>query len=69
MIYYISIARLYCLGLCPDLCVPQAVRDLAAPGDLGAPQAFPFEFANVEMQYDSYKGSMARLRWGSLLVI
>lgn len=40
-----------------------AVRDLAPPGDLTSLQTFSFEFNDVEMQYDSYKGLQVRLRW------
>ena len=40
-----------------------AVRDLTPPGELTSPQTHPFEFANVEMQYDSYRGLQVRLRW------
>ena len=39
-----------------------AVRDLAPPGDLTSLQTFSFEFNDVEMQYDSYKGLQVRLR-------
>ena len=45
-------------------CVP-AVRDLAPPGDLTSLQTFSFEFNDVEMQYDSYKGLQVRLRCAS----
>lgn len=38
------------------------VRDLAPPGDLTSLQTFSFEFNDVEMQYDSYKGLQVRLR-------
>jgi vacuolar protein sorting-associated protein 26 len=50
-----------------------AVRDLAPAGELTSPQTYPFEFDNVEMQYDSYRGLQVRLRcappralWGLL---
>ncbi len=43
-----------------------AVRDLAPPGELTSPQTYPFEFANVEMQYDSYRGLQVRLRCASV---
>ena len=33
-----------------------AARGLAGSGELTAPITLPFEFPNVEMQYDSYKG-------------
>ncbi|CAK0784709.1 hypothetical protein CVIRNUC_007913 [Coccomyxa viridis] len=39
------------------------VRDLAPPGELTSPQTHPFEFANAEMQYDSYRGLQVRLRY------
>ena len=38
------------------------MRDLAPAGDLTSPQTYPFEFDNVEMQYDSYRGLQVRLR-------
>jgi hypothetical protein len=41
-----------------------AVRDLAPPGELTSPQMYPFEFTNVEMQYESYRGMQVRLRCG-----
>lgn len=37
-------------------------RELAPPGDLASTRAFPFEFRNVEMQYDSYRGIQVRCR-------
>ncbi|MEW5305273.1 MAG: hypothetical protein WDW36_007826 [Sanguina aurantia] len=39
------------------------VRELAPAGDLTSGRAFPFEFRNVEMQYDSYKGPNVRCRY------
>ncbi|KAL6753618.1 vacuolar protein sorting-associated protein 26-domain-containing protein [Haematococcus lacustris] len=39
------------------------VRDLAPPGDLNSSKVFPFEFKNVEMQYDSYRGQQVRCRY------
>ncbi|GAB4813587.1 hypothetical protein N2152v2_000633 [Parachlorella kessleri] len=39
------------------------VRDLSPPGELLTQQTLPFEFNNVEMQYDSYRGLQARLRY------
>lgn len=39
------------------------VRELAPPGELVSAKAFPFEFTNVEMQYDSYKGLQVRCRY------
>lgn len=38
-------------------------QELAAPGDLQHPQAFPFNFKNVEKQYESYSGINVRLRY------
>ena len=43
------------------------MRDLAPPGELTSPQTHPFEFANAEMQYDSYRGLQVRLRLTPLL--
>ena len=45
-----------------DLLFVTAVRDLAPPGDLTSLQTFSFEFNDVEMQYDSYRGLQVRLR-------
>ena len=42
--------------------IVDAVRDLAPPGDLTSLQTFSFEFNDVEMQYDSYRGLQVRLR-------
>jgi hypothetical protein len=44
---------------------PAAVRELAPPGDLAtaAQKPLPFEFRNVEMQYDSYRGTQVRCRF------
>ena len=42
--------------------LPGAVRDLAPPGDLTSMQTYNFEFNEVEMQYDSYRGLQVRLR-------
>ncbi|KXZ45685.1 hypothetical protein GPECTOR_51g670 [Gonium pectorale] len=39
------------------------VRELAPSGDLPASRTFPFEFRNVEMQYDSYRGQQVRCRY------
>ena len=44
-----------------------AVRDLAPPGELASTQTYPFDFHNVEMQYDSYRGLQVRLRYASRL--
>ena len=45
-----------------------AVRDLAPPGDLTSLQTYSFEFNDVEMQYDSYRGLQVRLRYVTMLV-
>lgn len=37
--------------------------ELAAPGQLTHPETYPFEFKNVEKQYESYRGKNARLRY------
>ncbi|ABN68432.2 predicted protein [Scheffersomyces stipitis CBS 6054] len=37
--------------------------ELAAPAILSHPETFPFEFKNVEKQYESYRGKNARLRY------
>eukprot|EP00884_Botryococcus_braunii_P015314 jgi/Botrbrau1/2466/Bobra.0226s0025.1 len=39
------------------------VRELAPPGEISASTTFPFEFANVEMQYESYRGLQVRVRY------
>ncbi|KAL4447861.1 hypothetical protein ABPG75_005080 [Micractinium tetrahymenae] len=39
------------------------VRDLAPPGDLTTQVSLPFEFGSVEMQYESYRGSQAQVRY------
>ena len=39
-----------------------AVRDLSPPGDLVQTEKYGFEFNDVEMQYDSYRGLQVRLR-------
>ncbi|KAG2493560.1 hypothetical protein HYH03_008374 [Edaphochlamys debaryana] len=39
------------------------VRELAPAGDLPASKTFPFEFRNVELQYDSYRGQQVRCRY------
>ncbi|PNW79418.1 hypothetical protein CHLRE_09g414200v5 [Chlamydomonas reinhardtii] len=39
------------------------VRELAPGGDLSASKTFPFEFRNVELQYDSYRGQQVRCRY------
>ncbi|CUM51584.1 uncharacterized protein AC631_01920 [Debaryomyces fabryi] len=37
--------------------------ELAAPSQLIHPETYPFEFRNVEKQYESYRGKNARLRY------
>ncbi|CAK9686367.1 Vacuolar protein sorting-associated protein 26 family protein [Candida parapsilosis] len=37
--------------------------ELAAPGQLVHSESYPFEFRNVEKQYESYRGKNARLRY------
>lgn len=37
-------------------------RELAAAGEISGNNEFPFEFANVEKQYESYNGINVRLR-------
>ncbi|KAK9867566.1 hypothetical protein WJX84_004926 [Apatococcus fuscideae] len=39
------------------------VRDLSPPGDLVQQEKYSFEFNDVEMQYDSYRGLQVRLRY------
>lgn len=39
------------------------VRELAPPGELATLKTYPFEFRNVEMQYDSYRGQQVRCRY------
>uniref|UniRef100_A0A7R9VN17 Vacuolar protein sorting-associated protein 26 n=1 Tax=Chlamydomonas euryale TaxID=1486919 RepID=A0A7R9VN17_9CHLO len=39
------------------------VRELAPPGTLTNVGTYPFEFRNVEMQYDSYRGNQVRCRY------
>ncbi|KAF7936334.1 uncharacterized protein EAE98_002553 [Botrytis deweyae] len=38
-------------------------QELAAPGDLQHPQAYDFNFKNVEKQYESYNGINVKLRY------
>jgi vacuolar protein sorting-associated protein 26 len=38
------------------------VRDLAPPGELSSAHSLPFEFREVEMQYESYRGMQVRPR-------
>ncbi|CUM65451.1 uncharacterized protein PRCAT00003090001 [Priceomyces carsonii] len=37
--------------------------ELAAPSQLTHPETYPFEFKNVEKQYESYRGKNVRLRY------
>ncbi|KAI3403949.2 vps26 [Candida oxycetoniae] len=37
--------------------------ELAAPSQLTHPESYPFEFRNVEKQYESYRGKNAKLRY------
>ena len=53
---------LHVAALSSDM-LPVAVRDLAPPGDLTSMQTYNFEFNEVEMQYDSYRGLQVRLRY------
>mmetsp|Transcript_9458 Transcript_9458/g.10965 ORF Transcript_9458/g.10965 Transcript_9458/m.10965 type:complete len:303 (+) Transcript_9458:217-1125(+) len=39
------------------------VRELDAPGELAAAKVYPFEFARVDMQHESYNGINVRLRY------
>lgn len=39
------------------------VQELAAPGELQHPRTFPFNFKNVEKQYESYNGINVKLRY------
>eukprot|EP00455_Lapot_gusevi_P003910 TRINITY_DN1159_c0_g1_i12.p2 TRINITY_DN1159_c0_g1~~TRINITY_DN1159_c0_g1_i12.p2 ORF type:complete len:311 (+),score=121.51 TRINITY_DN1159_c0_g1_i12:97-1029(+) len=39
------------------------VRDLEVPGTLTENKTYPFEFANVEKQYETYSGINVRLRY------
>jgi len=39
------------------------VRELEAPGDLTEDKSYPFEFKNVEKQYETYSGNNVRLRY------
>ena len=41
---------------------PFAVRDLAFPGELTVQEVHDFEFGNVELQYESYRGLQVKLR-------
>mmetsp|Transcript_48166 Transcript_48166/g.75227 ORF Transcript_48166/g.75227 Transcript_48166/m.75227 type:complete len:304 (-) Transcript_48166:191-1102(-) len=39
------------------------VRDLDAPGELSQTKTYPFDFSNVDKQYDSYNGINVKLRY------
>lgn len=56
--------------MCPSVFLSgfTAVRELAPPGDVAtaAQKPLTFEFRNVEMQNDSYRGLQVRCRWGRL---
>jgi vacuolar protein sorting-associated protein 26 len=39
------------------------VRELEPAGELAGPRQYPFEFCNVEKQYESYDGINVRLRY------
>eukprot|EP00271_Cylindrocystis_brebissonii_P002834 TRINITY_DN13610_c0_g1_i1.p1 TRINITY_DN13610_c0_g1~~TRINITY_DN13610_c0_g1_i1.p1 ORF type:complete len:299 (-),score=55.85 TRINITY_DN13610_c0_g1_i1:1444-2340(-) len=39
------------------------VRELDVPGEIIDRKSYPFEFSNVEMQYESYNGVNVRLRY------
>jgi hypothetical protein len=39
------------------------VRDLDAPGELTQTKTYPFDFENVDKQYDSYNGINVKLRY------
>lgn len=43
--------------------------ELAAPGQLAQPETYPFEFKNVEKQYESYRGKNVRLRYYVRVVV
>jgi molybdopterin/thiamine biosynthesis adenylyltransferase len=40
-----------------------AARELSAAGEIRGEGMYPFEFANVDMSMDSYRGSTVRLRY------
>lgn len=43
--------------------------ELAAPGQLKAPETYPFEFRNVEKPHESYRGKNIALRYYVLVVV
>lgn len=40
-----------------------AVRELDMPGEISEKKVYPFEFQNVDLQYESYSGVNVRLRY------
>jgi len=42
------------------------VRELDMPGEISEKKVYPFEFQNVDLQYESYSGVNVRLRYASL---
>jgi hypothetical protein len=45
------------------------VRELEPPGQLNESKSYPFEFANVEKQYETYCGNNVRLRCVSAFLL
>lgn len=45
-----------------NVCSLLAVRELDVPGEIYERKTYPFEFATVEMPYESYNGTNVRLR-------
>jgi Vacuolar protein sorting-associated protein 26 len=45
-----------------------SVRELDVPGEIYEKKTYPFEFASVEMPYESYNGTNVRLRFVSFLL-
>lgn len=43
--------------------------ELAAPATVSHPETYPFEFRNVEKQYESYRGTNVRLRYYVRVVV
>lgn len=43
--------------------------ELAAPSVISHPETYPFEFKNVEKQYESYRGKNARLKYYVKVVV
>lgn len=44
-------------------------NELASPGIISNPETFPFEFKNVEKQFESYRGKNVRLRYYVRVVV